>query len=159
MSRRALPALQVFLALIFLLLLVGQVAILPGAAEDSATRYPEAAFLKWPVLLLAIATLACAQVAVVCVGKWLPMVNRQGTFDPPDDRFITVFVAAVAAASGLVMVIGISVSATTGSPLWVSCTLVSLLGGGLAWVVTAKAGLLTALGRQALSPDPPSSLR
>jgi hypothetical protein len=146
MPSRTVPALQVVLALIFLLLLVGQIAVLPGAAADTAERYPEAAFLRWPVLLLAIATLACVQVAVVCVGKWLPTVSRQGVLDSAADRFINVFVAAVAAASGLVMVIGVYVSATTGSPLWVSCALLSLLGGGLALLVMAKADRLATLG-------------
>jgi hypothetical protein len=69
MPRGAVPVLQVVLALSSSLLLVGQVVVLPDAAEDTARRYPEAAFSEWPVLRLAIATLACTQVAVVCVGS------------------------------------------------------------------------------------------
>jgi len=146
MPRRAVPALQVALAALLLALLVGQVVVLPGAAADSAERFPEAAFLRWPVLLLAIATVACAQVAVVCVAKWLSSYSRQGDVEPALDRYVGVFVAAVATASGLVMVIGVYVSSTVGSPLWVSCALVSGLGAGLALLVTANADRLATLG-------------
>jgi hypothetical protein len=142
MARRAVPALQVVLAAVFLVLLVVQVVVLPEAAADSAERFPEAASLRWPVLLLAIATVACAQVAVVCIGTWLAGIGRPGGAD----RSVDVFIAAVATASGLVLVIGGCVSATVGSPLWAPCAVASLLGAGLALLVTANADRLATLG-------------
>jgi hypothetical protein len=145
MPRRAVPALQVALAAVLLALLVGQAVVLPAAAADSAERFPEAAFLRWPVLVLAVGTLGCAQAAVVCIGRWLSAWRRQDDVDPALDRYVDVFVAAVATASGLVMLIGAGVSATVGSPLWLPCAVVALLGGGLALLVSANADRLATL--------------
>lgn len=143
MTRTVVLALQIALGLLLLLLMFAQVAVLPDAAADYARRYPEAASLRWPVLVLGVATVACVRVAVGCLAKWMSVVSRRVSFEPSVDRYVDSFVAAVGIASGLVMAIGIYVSATTGSPLWISCALVSLLGAGMALLVAANTDRLT----------------
>jgi hypothetical protein len=89
-------------------------------------------------------------VAVVCIGTWLAGIGRPGgadrAADRTADRSVDVFIAAVATASGLVLVIGGCVSATVGSPLWAPCAVVALLGAGLALLVTANTDRLATLG-------------
>lgn len=142
MSRTAITALQVVLVVGFLLLLLAQVLVLPGLAEDYARRFPEAAFLRTPVLVLAISTLACGQVAVVCIGRLLAMVGEQRIFDPAAYRYVDVFIGASAAAGALVLVVGGYVSATAGGPLWLSCAVVAMVCAGTALLMVVMRALL-----------------
>ena len=58
MSREVIAALRAVLVIVFLLLVLAQVVVLPGVAGDYAQRLPEAAFLRTPVVILAISTVA-----------------------------------------------------------------------------------------------------
>lgn len=142
MPRAAITALQVGLALVFLVLVVAQVVVLPGLAQDYAQQFPEAAFLRTPVLILGILTLACVQVALVCVGKLLTLVGQQRIFDAAAYRYVDVFIGAALVAAALVLGVGVYVSATFGSPAWVTCTLAALVGVGIALLMVVMRALL-----------------
>lgn len=142
MSRAVIRALQIALGLAFLLLVLAQVVILPGLAEDSARRFPEAVFLRTPLLVLAVSTLICVQVAVVCVGKLLTMAGQQRILDPASYPYVDVCIGATVMATALVMGVGVFVSSTVGSPLWVSCTFLAVVGTGIARLMVVTRGRL-----------------
>jgi len=136
-SRTVTAALQVLLLLLLLPLVLVQAVVLPGLADDMAGRFPEAAQLRTPVLVLAVSTVGCVQTAVLCVAKLLSMVGRDSCCHPAAYRYADVLIGATAAASALVMGIGVYVSATTGSPLWCSCAVVAVIGAGTALLMVA----------------------
>ncbi|MEJ5890003.1 DUF2975 domain-containing protein [Pseudokineococcus marinus] len=142
MSRPAGTALQVVLAVVVVLVLAVQVLVLPGLAADAARRYPEAASAQAPVLVLAVATLACVQVAAVCVMALLRLVAQSRIFDPAAYRYVDVFIGATATASALVLGTSSWVSATVGSPAWVSGVLLALVGAGVALLMVVMRALL-----------------
>jgi len=122
--------LQVLLLVLLLALVLVQAVVLPGFAGDTAVQFPEAAQLRAPVLVLAIGTVGCVQTAVLCIGKLLSMVGRNGLCEPAAYRYTDVLIGATAAASALVMGTGVYVSATTGSPVWFVCTVLAVTGAG-----------------------------
>jgi len=142
MSRPAGTVLQAALALGLVLLLLTQVVVLPAQAADSARRFPEAAFLEVPLLVLAVAAVACVQVAAVCVMALLGLVGQGRIFDPAAYRYVDVFIGATVLASLLVLGASVCVSATVGSPAWVSGGLLALVGGGVALLMLVMRALL-----------------
>ena len=142
MPRVAITTLQVGVAVLLLLLVLAQVWVLPSVAQDYARQYPEAAFLRTPVLVLAIGTVACVQLALLCVGKLLTLVSQERIFDAAADRYVDVFIGTTVVAAALVLGTGVYVSATAGSPAWVSSSLVALVGAGIALLMVVMRALL-----------------
>lgn len=142
MPRTAATAWRVVLLLVFLLLVFAQAVTIPGLAQDFAGRFPEAAALKTPVMVLSISTVACVQVTVVCGLKLLTLLRQQRTFEAVATRYAGVCAGALAAAAALVMAVGVYVSSQTGSPLYVLCTVVAMVGAGLARLVVVVRGRL-----------------
>jgi len=142
MSRTAGSTLQGVLVLVLVLLLLVQVVVLPAHAADLARRHPGAASLEAPVLALAVTTVACVQVAVVCVMALLALVGQARIFDPAAYRYVDVFIGATAVASLLVLGTGVYVSATVGSPAALTGGLVALLGAGVALLMVVMRALL-----------------
>lgn len=142
MSRAAGVLLQTVLAVGLLVLLLVQVLVLPAYAADSAQRFPEAAFLEVPVLVLVVAVVACVQVAVVCVMALLSLVGQERIFDPAAYRYVDVFIGATAAASVLVLGTGVLVSATAGSPAALTGAVVAVGGAGVTLLMVVMRALL-----------------
>ena len=142
MSRPANTALQVVLATALLALLLVQIVVLPTQAADTARQFPEAAYLQAPVLAVAIITVACVQIAVVCVMALLSLAGQERIFDPGAYRWVDAFIAATAAASLLVLATGSYISATVGSPAFVSGALIALVGAAVTLLMVVMRALL-----------------
>lgn len=142
MSRSAGTALKAVLAAALLALLLVQVLVLPQRAADTARQFPEAAYLQAPVLAVAIITVACVQVAVLCVMALLTLVGQERIFDPGAYRWVDAFIGSTALASLLVLGTGFYISATVGSPAWVSGVLVALVGAAVALLMVVMRALL-----------------
>lgn len=83
-----------------------QVLILPVLSGWMATDYPEAAFMRWPVLALAVLGLACGQVVLVSTWKLLDTVESSRIFSASafiwvDAIVWSLFTAAVLSAIAL----------------------------------------------------------
>ncbi|MEJ5946642.1 DUF2975 domain-containing protein [Pseudokineococcus basanitobsidens] len=134
--------LQGVLALALLLVLVVEALVLPSVAADLARQYPEAAFLGTPLLVLAVTTLVCVQVALVCVMALLGLVGQERIFDEAAYRYVDVFIGAATAASLLVLGTGVLVLVTVGSPAVWSASVVALVGAGVALLMVVMRALL-----------------
>lgn len=130
MSRVTIRALRAGVVLAVLVLLLVQVVVLPASAQEGAQRYPEAAVVRAPVLVLAIGVLACVQVALVCAGELVVSAGQQRLARLRARGWAGGAVAAGGAGSVLVLVLGLYVSSTVGSPLYLVCGLVAALGAG-----------------------------
>jgi len=102
MNRVVIVALRALVGVLMLGLLLIQVVILPVLAAEEAQSFPEVAFLRWPVLVLAILTVACVQVALVALWALLTLVEQGQVFSPAAFRHVDVIVAAAVVASALV---------------------------------------------------------
>jgi len=102
MNRLVVVALRTLVAVLLLGLLFMQVVILPMLATEEAQSFPEVAFLRWPVLVLAILTVACVQVTLVALLALLTLVERSQVFSPAAFRHVDVIIGAAVVASALV---------------------------------------------------------
>ena len=114
MQRAAMVALKAVLVVIFLILLFGQVLVIPLFASDTAAFYPELAYLRWPGVAYSIAVVICVQIALVGIWMLLSMVSRDAIFRPSAFRVVDVIIGCTVVATVLVAV-GFPVLVVTGA--------------------------------------------
>lgn len=95
--------LRVLLVLLFAALVVAQVLAVPGTLAHLAEESPELAYLRWPMLVLAVLVLLCVQVVIVCTWKLLAMVKANRIFSEASMVWVDVIVWAIFAAWVLVL--------------------------------------------------------
>lgn len=97
-TRRVVAALQVFLVLLFGVLVVFQTLSLPGQFAYMARESPEDAYLRWPLTAITVFWVLCIQVVIVATWKLLTLVKRDRIFTPASLRWVDAIVWAIVAA-------------------------------------------------------------
>ncbi|MFD6178777.1 MULTISPECIES: DUF2975 domain-containing protein [unclassified Isoptericola] len=97
-TQRLVGPLRALLVAVFAAIVVTQVLALPSLAATTAQDHPEMASLRWPLLVLAVAALACVEVVIVCTWRLLTMVRDDRIFSDHALVWVNGIVAAVAAA-------------------------------------------------------------
>ena len=129
-SRLSVDLLRILLSLALLLTAVLQFGILPWLSGVLAAELPAEAFMRWPILLLAIAGLACVEVALVCTVRLLGMTRRGEVFTPRSLRWVDGIIGAFLAASAVCMGTLIYQSFTVGGPpAWTLLLLLGVISG------------------------------
>lgn len=98
-------ALRGLIVIIGLGTLLWQMLIVPLLASEAAATYPEYENLKIPYTVLAIAALACVQVALVALWMLLNMVSWGVVFGERAFRWVDVMIASALAATALTMAV------------------------------------------------------
>lgn len=99
MGRLTVLALHIVLAVVLAGSLFVQAVMVPLLAIDLEELRPEYAYLRIPLLVIAILGVAAIQVTLVCVWRLLTMVRRGTVFSHAAFRYVDVVIGAVAAAS------------------------------------------------------------
>lgn len=97
-TQRLVGPLRALLVALFAALVLTQVLALPSLAATTAQDYPEVASLRWPLLILGVAGLACVEIVIVCTWRLLTMVRDDRIFSDHALVWVNGIVAAVAAA-------------------------------------------------------------
>lgn len=105
MGRLTILALRVVLSLMVAGMLFIQVFLMPLLGVDIAEGGPEAAHLRWPVVVLGIAGALTVEVALVCIWRLLTMVRRETVFSPAAFRYVDVVIGAAVVATLLAVVL------------------------------------------------------
>ena len=95
---RVVPALRVFLVMLFAVLVLFQVMSLPGQFRYMAEQDPEMAYLRWPATAVTVFWVLCVQVVIVCTWKLLSLVLADRIFTEAALRWVDGIVGAVGAA-------------------------------------------------------------
>lgn len=101
MSRVVIDILRVFLILVFLGLFVGQVWGIPTLAAEEAVIFPEVAYLAAPYTVIGIASLACIQLALLCIWILLSKVARRAIFNSGALLWVNAIIAMIIMAAAL----------------------------------------------------------
>lgn len=101
MHRLFIAALRVGIASAFLFGLFGQIVVIPSAAADEVDRFPPYEPFAAPYVMVAIAGVACVQVALVATWMLLNMVERDAIFTPRAFRWVDTIIGASVAATVL----------------------------------------------------------
>ncbi|AEA23685.1 DUF2975 domain-containing protein [Pseudonocardia benzenivorans] len=110
-ERRAIPALRVFLVVLFGVLLVFQTLSLPGQFRYMAEQNPHDAPLRWPATAVTVFWLLCVQVVIVATWQLLTRVKQDRIFSESSMRWVDVIVAAIGA--GWVVLVAVDVFVLT----------------------------------------------
>jgi hypothetical protein len=108
------PALRVFLVMLFAVLVLFQVMSLPGQFRYMAEQDPEMAYLRWPATAVTVFWVLCVQVVIVCTWKLLSLVLADRIFTEAALRWVDGIVWAVGAAwavlIGVLLFVGFNAS-------------------------------------------------
>ncbi|WP_205695630.1 DUF2975 domain-containing protein [Conexibacter sp. SYSU D00693] len=137
-ERRAVTALRVFLVVLFGILLLLQVMSLPGQFAHMAEEEPDLAYLRWPLTVVTIFWVFCAQVVVVSTWKLLDLVRADRIFSDASWTWVDAIVLAIAAAwttfLGFFLYVGFKAD-DPGMPLLLFLLLLALSVVGLVMLV------------------------
>ncbi|MFL4472514.1 DUF2975 domain-containing protein [Paeniglutamicibacter sp. MACA_103] len=145
MKRSVILALRVLLALIFLVLVVGQVFVIPGFATGSATDLPEVAFLAGPYTVIGIMGIACVQVGLIATWVLLSMVYRGAIFTEHSFRWVDVIIGAAMALTFLTLFAGVHllfVVRVGGPGLYLAVAAAGIAGASIVLLMMVMRGLL-----------------
>jgi DUF2975 family protein len=135
---RVVPALRVFLVMLFAVLVLFQVMSLPGQFRYMAEQDPEMAYLRWPATAVTVFWVLCVQVVIVCTWKLLSLVLADRIFTEAALRWVDGIVWAVGAAwavlIGVLLFVGFNAS-DPGLPLLLFLLSVGVTVLGLLMVV------------------------
>lgn len=95
-SSRLVLALRVLLVLAFVVLLAGQLRVLPAVYDDWVRDAPELAGTAW-LLTVGVLVLLCVQVVVVCTWRLLALVAADRIFSDDSLVWVNTIVGAIAA--------------------------------------------------------------
>jgi hypothetical protein len=104
-EKRAVPALRVFLVVLFAVLVLFQVMSLPGQFRYMAQQNPEMAYLRWPATAVTVFWVLCVEVVIVCTWQLLTRVKDDRIFTAPSLAWVNGIVWAVVA--GWVSLVGV----------------------------------------------------
>ena len=137
-ERRAVPALRVFLVLLFGVLVMFQTFSLPGQFRHMAQESPDLAYLRWPLTAVFAFWILCVQVVIVSTWKLLTLVEHDRIFSDASFAWVDAIVAAIAAAwlvlLGVFLYVGFRAD-DPGLPLLLFLTLTGVTVLGLSMVV------------------------
>jgi hypothetical protein len=136
-------ALKALIVVMILIMLAGQIWVIPGVGAQTAMWYPDFAYLQLPGIVIAITFLLCVQLALVCVWRLLSLVRASSIFSPDAFKWVDVILALVIIATLLILTSFITLTAVgISSPANVLCILGVILGSGFALLVVVLRGLL-----------------
>lgn len=114
---------------------VVQAVFLPWLSGEMARSLPAEAYMRWPILALAILGLVCVQVAIVCTLRLLGFTRDGRVFTPAAFRWVDGLIAGFIGASVVCLATIVYQSQTVaGPPLW----MLALAGGVLTGVALAQ---------------------
>lgn len=143
-NRLAVDLLRVLLMGTVLVILFLQVIGLPWLSGVMAADLPHEAFMRWPILALAVIGLGCVQVGIVCTLRLLGFTRRGEVFSAPALRWVDGIIGAFLAASLVCLATIIYQSVTiAGPPLWMFLLLAGVVVGvGMALLMGVMRTLL-----------------
>lgn len=115
-TRRVVPLLRLGLVALFAVLVLLQVASLPGQFRHMAEQDPSMASLRWPLTIGAVLGVLCVQVVLVCTWRLLTLVQRDRIFTEASIGWVDAIVYSVAVAEVLLLALLGLVGATADDP-------------------------------------------
>lgn len=103
MQRFSIATLRVGVIVAFLAGLFGQIVVIPATAADEVDRFPPYGPFAAPYVAVAIAGVACVQVALIAVWMLLAMVRRDAIFTSRAFRWVDIIIGSSVVATVLAL--------------------------------------------------------
>ena len=134
MDKLVIQLLRVALLILLLGSVLGQVLV-PLAASQAATTFPEVEYLVVPYSVAGILVIACGQVALLAIWRLLSLVNGGVIFTRRALRWVDVITACAAIGTVLNAVVCIHLLRVHGGGPGIFLWLAASLAGGVAFVL------------------------
>lgn len=143
-TRLAVDLLGVLLIVSLLGILFLQLLGLPWLSGVMADDLPGEAYMRWPILALAIMGLGCVQVGILCTLRLLGFARRDEVFSPRALLWVDGIIGAFLSASLVCLATLVYQFYTeNGPPLWILLLLFGVLAGiGMALLMVVMRTLL-----------------
>lgn len=143
-TRLVVNVLRVLLVLAVLVILLIQALYLPWLSGIVARELPDTAFMRWPILTLAVLGLLCVQVGIVCTLRLLGLTRKETVFSRSATRWVDGIIGAFLGGSGVCIATLVYQSLTVGGPpLWTLSLVAGAIGGvAMALLMTVMRQLL-----------------
>lgn len=143
-NRTAVMLLRILLIGAFAATLALQVIALPWLSGVMVDEYPAEAYMRWPILALAILGLGCVEVGIVCTLRLLGFTLRDEVFSRQALRWVDGIIGAFLAGSLVCLTTFVYQSTTVaGPPGWMLLLICGVLAGiGLALLMVVMRSLL-----------------
>lgn len=143
-NRVVIEVLRVMLGGALLLILLAQAVLLPWLSGDVARELPAEAYMRWPILTLAILGLLCVQIVIVCTERLLTFTRTDRVFSPDALRWVNGIIGGFLGGSAVCLATLVYQSFTVaGPPLWGLLLICGVLAGiGLALLMVVMRVLL-----------------
>lgn len=129
MNRLVIDVLRVLLVVALVLIALVQVALLPWLSGVVAGELPDEAFMRWPMLGLAVLGLVCVEIAIISTLRLLGLTRQGRVFSTAAFRWVDAIIWAFVGAAAVCLATILYQSMTVNGPfLWI----VALWGGVLA---------------------------
>jgi hypothetical protein len=145
MGNMTILVLRIVLAMVLAGSLFVQAVMVPLLAADLDELDPDYAYLRTPLVVIAVLGIVTIQVVLVCVWRLLTMVRRGTVFSHAAFRYVDVVIGTVAAASLLTFGLGFTLAPGEA----VAPGIVLLIGG--AGVLVAGIALIVLVLRMLLA--------
>lgn len=145
MKRSVILALRVLLVLVFLVLLLGQLVVVPTFAMETGTAFPEVAFLAAPYTVIAAAGIGCVQVGLFSTWVLLSMVERGAFFSEKAFRWVNVIIGAAIVLTILTVFAGVHLLAVVrvgGPGVFLAVSAAGIAGASIVLLMVVMRGLL-----------------
>jgi hypothetical protein len=145
MSRATIVTLKTLICVLFVGAVFVQTFYVPVLAGQQAELYPEVGFLRLPLTVLAVAVIACAEVALFCIWTLLSMVSKESIFTRAAYKYVNAIIAAFAIGTALLAGLNVYlVFVIHANPPWMMLVLTGGTVGGaaLALLMVVMRGLL-----------------
>ena len=107
MKRPTVLAVRIVLAMVLVGSLFVQVVMVPLLAVDLDGLAPDYAYLRIPLIVIAVLAVLTVEVTFVCVWGLVTMARRGTVFSQAAFRYVDIILTAVAAGSLLTFVLGV----------------------------------------------------
>jgi hypothetical protein len=144
MDRSVIVALKALIVALITLLIVCQIFVIPGLAQQMIERSPEHSYLQVPGTFVTVGFLLCIQVALICVWRLLSLVRASSIFSNDSFAYVDVILGVVALATVLIIgsFITLAIAGAASPSVTVLCALGMVIGFGLALLIVVMRGLL-----------------
>lgn len=145
MKRSVILALRVLLLLVLPVLVLGQIWALPAYARESASLFPEVAFLATPYTVIGILAIACVQAGLAATWILLSKVDRNAIFTEDAFRWVNLIIGAAIALTFLTVFAGVHLLAVVGvggPGVLLAVTAAGIGGASMVLLMVVMRGLL-----------------
>lgn len=105
MRSEAITELKILIGAMLAVAVAVQAVVLPFLASDAVARFPEIAYLRTPLTLLAVLAIACGEAALLCIWRLLTLARTGAFLTSRTTRWVDALILSLITGTGMLAAI------------------------------------------------------